>query len=80
MEAHWKKSYIVVGWFPGTLVEPIEACMWYFDEQEFLPLLKRQIAQLRGWRQFLSLKTVQAFGLYKVGKDSVDRTDEANLM
>lgn len=65
-EIHWKKSYIVVGWFPGTLVEPIEACMWYFDDNEFLPSLKRQISQLRGWRQFLSLKTVQAFGLYKV--------------
>lgn len=80
MESHWKKSYIVVGWFPGTLVEPIEACMWYFDEQEFLPSLKRQIAQLRGWRQFLSLKTVQAFGLYKVREASVGHTKEAKLM
>lgn len=63
---HWNKPFIVVGRFQGRQAAPHEACMWYFDEKDFLSALRRQIHHLRGWRRWASFKSVIAFGLYKV--------------
>ena len=53
-------SFIVVGWFPGKLMEPMEVCMWYDNPEKFLSELHHHINVLRGWKRYLSLNTVQA--------------------
>ena len=58
--------FLVVGWFPGKLQEPIEICVQVEDVTCFLSELHEAIQKSRGWRYYLSLKTVDAFGLYKV--------------
>lgn len=60
-----KNIWIVIGWFPAEISEPIETCVIVEDPGHFLPELKRHITGLRGWRSVLSFKSVQGFGLYK---------------
>lgn len=73
-------SFVVIGWFPGKLMEPVEVCLWYSRPEKFLDDLRKGIHKLRGWRRFLSLKTVQGFGLYKVSSAAMPRLDRlANI-
>lgn len=62
-----KSVFIVVGWFPSELHEPIEIYVRVDNLEYFLPDLKMHIMALRGWRSLFSFKSVQGFGLYKVG-------------
>ena len=57
--------WVIVGWFPTELSEPVETCVIVDDPGHFLPDLKKHITGLRGWRSLLSFKSVQGFGLYK---------------
>lgn len=63
--------FIVIGWFPDELHEPIEIFARIENVEHFLPELKRHIAALRGWRSILSFKSVQGFDLYKVASPSL---------
>lgn len=60
-----KSVFIVVGWFPSELHEPIEIYVRVDNLEHFLPDLKMHIMALRGWRSLFSFKSVQGFGLYK---------------
>lgn len=60
-----KSIWIIIGWFPAEVSEPIETCVIVQDPGHFLPDLKAHITGLRGWRSIFSFKSVQGFGLYK---------------
>ena len=60
-----KSIWIIIGWFPAEVSEPIETCVIVQDPGHFLPDLKAHITGLRGWRSVFSFKSVQGFGLYK---------------
>jgi hypothetical protein len=59
--------YVVVGWFSRHALDPRERLITFTDKREFFKGLKSGIRDIRGWRAILSLKSVQGFGLYKVG-------------
>jgi hypothetical protein len=58
--------YIVIGWFHRSAGDPKERIL-QFDEPEHLFIsLRKGERQLRGYREYLSLKSLRGFGLYKV--------------
>ena len=62
-----KPAFVILGWFPKQLLEPLETCVLVEEDRSyFLPDLKKHITALRGWRSLLSFKTVQGFSLYEV--------------
>ena len=65
-----KSIWIIIGWFPAEVSEPIETCVIVQDPGHFLPDLKAHITGLRGWRSIFSFKSVQGFGLYKDRKST----------
>lgn len=79
-----KSIWIIIGWFPAEVSEPIETCVIVQDPGHFLPDLKAHITGLRGWRSVFSFKSVQGFGLYKcrpqqIGHVSHHTTELENL-
>ena len=58
--------YVVVGWFPRKAHDPTEVLLTLGHKAQLFRKLRSCIRGLRGWRTFLSLKSVQGFGLYKV--------------
>jgi hypothetical protein len=58
--------YIVIGWFHRSAADPNERIL-QFDQPEHLFIsLRKGESQVRGYREYLSLKSLQGFGLYKV--------------
>jgi hypothetical protein len=58
--------YIVIGWFHRSAGDPKERIL-QFDEPEHLFIsLRKGEGQVRGYREYLSLKSLRGFGLYKV--------------
>lgn len=49
--------FIVVGLFDSDVIEPLEVCLRILPQEKahFLPILREQIAILRGWRSLSSL-------------------------
>ncbi len=60
-------GYIIVGWFPRGSLNPREKLLRFNERTDIFKQMRRTIRSVRGWRRFLSLKSLHSFGLYKVG-------------
>lgn len=59
-------SYIILGWFPRGSLDPKEKLLKLNGETNLFKEMKKGIRSVRGWRRFLSLKSLHNFGLYRV--------------
>ncbi|KAG0646098.1 hypothetical protein D0Z07_8276 [Hyphodiscus hymeniophilus] len=58
-------SYIVIGWFRRSAADPTERILQFDNEKELFQALRHGEHDVRGWREFFSLKSLKGFGLYK---------------
>lgn len=58
-------SYIVVGWFRRCTSDPKERILQYEKPEDLFKVLRRGEQDIRGWRRWVSLKGLRAYGLYK---------------
>jgi hypothetical protein len=58
--------YIVIGWFSAVSSNPIEQIIQFDKEEKLFLVLRQGERDVRGWREYFSLKGLQGFGLYKV--------------
>lgn len=58
--------YLVIGVFAKDETEPYERLVRLGDDMKFFNVLHREVKALRGWKRFLSLKSLSGFGLYRV--------------
>ena len=60
------QPYIVIGWFLRSASDPKERILQFEREEQLFHILRQGEGDVRGWRRFISLKSLQGFGLYKV--------------
>ena len=60
--------YIVIGWFRRSAADPSERIVEFEDAKEIFQALRRGEFNVRGWREYFSLKSLKGFGLYKVSQ------------
>jgi hypothetical protein len=58
--------YIVIGWFLRSASDPKERILEFEKPEHLFKILRHGESDVRGWRRFLSLKSLKGFGLYKV--------------
>jgi hypothetical protein len=58
--------YIIIGWFSQGSLDPKEKLLRLKNETVLFEQMRQGAKSLRGWRMFLSLKSLHSFGLYKV--------------
>ena len=58
--------YIVIGWFRRAAADPTERILEFEDGKELFKALREGEFNVRGWREYFSLKSLKGFGLYKV--------------
>jgi hypothetical protein len=66
MRGEGASGYIVIGWFARGSLDPRERLLRLRGEAELFTQMRKTIRSVRGWRRFLSLKSLHSFGLYKV--------------
>ncbi|KAA8565356.1 hypothetical protein MFRU_045g00550 [Monilinia fructicola] len=57
--------YLILGYFPTSTLDPHETYLALHTPTSLFPSLHRAEHNLRGYRRFLSLKSLAGFGLYK---------------
>jgi hypothetical protein len=60
-----QKEYLVVGWFSRGSTDPKEQILEFEDTAMFKEL-RSTIRGIRGWHEYISLKSLSGFGLYTV--------------
>jgi hypothetical protein len=60
------KPYLVIGWFPKSASDPKERILEFDLPEHLFRILRHGEGDVRGWRRFVSLKSLKGFGLYKV--------------
>lgn len=60
------QPYIVIGWFLRSASDPKERILEFEDGKDLFKILRHGESDVRGWREFFSLKSLKGFGLYKV--------------
>jgi len=60
------KPYIVIGWFLSSASDPKEKILEFDMPEHLFHILRHGEGDVRGWRRFISLKSLKGFGLYKV--------------
>ncbi|KAL3439787.1 hypothetical protein BJX65DRAFT_315417 [Aspergillus insuetus] len=65
--AQHEKTYLVIGWFPRGSTHPHERMLVWTKDEDLIIFqnLRATIRRIRGWREYLSLKSVSGFGIYK---------------
>ena len=58
--------FIIVGWFARGSSDPYERLIKLKDEQNLFKQLRKKISFIRGWREYVSLRSLRGFGLYEV--------------
>jgi hypothetical protein len=58
--------YVIIGWFSKGSSDPYEKLLTLKDDEALFKQLRKGVRSVRGWREYLSLKSLQRFGLYKV--------------
>jgi hypothetical protein len=58
--------YIVIGWFRRSASDPKERILQFDKTEQFFGVLRSGERDVRSWRGYFSLKSLQGFGLYKV--------------
>jgi hypothetical protein len=58
--------YIVVGWFHRSAGDPKERILQFEQPEQLFVSMRKGESQVRGYREYLSLKSLRGFGLYKV--------------
>jgi hypothetical protein len=66
--------YIVIGWFHRSAGDPKERILQFDDPEHLFISLRKGERQVRGYREYLSLKSLRGFGLYKARLPSKLRT------
>jgi hypothetical protein len=67
-----QSSYIVVGWFRRYESDPNERILQFDHPEQLFSIIRKGEREVRGWRGYLSLKSLQGFGLYKVRESTHD--------
>ena len=60
------QPYIVIGWFLRSASDPKERVLEFEEERDLFKVLRHGENDVRGWREFFSLKSLKGFGLYQV--------------
>lgn len=58
--------YIVVGWFHRSAGDPKERILQFEEPEQLFASMRKGEGQVRGYREYFSLKSLRGFGLYKV--------------
>lgn len=58
--------YIVIGWFRKCASDPKERILEFENEEDLFKVMRRGEKNVRGYREYFSLKSLKGFGLYKV--------------
>ena len=58
--------FLIIGWFSGGSSDPYERQVEFKDDEHLFTRLRQEERRIRGWRVYLSLKSLSQFGLYKV--------------
>ena len=58
--------YIVIGWFHRSAGDPMERILQFEQPEQLFHSMRRGEYQVRGYREYFSLKSLRGFGLYKV--------------
>jgi hypothetical protein len=61
-----QNRYIVVGWFSRGSTDPKEKILGLEEDVTIFKELQRTIRGIRGWHEYVSLKSLSGFGLYVV--------------
>jgi hypothetical protein len=64
------KPYIVVGWFHRSAGDPKERILQFERPEQLFRAMRKGEYQVRGYREYISLKSLRGFGLYKVSSPS----------
>jgi hypothetical protein len=64
------KPYIVIGWFRRSTNDPKELILQFEKSEQLFSVLRSGERDVRGWRDYCSMKSLQGFGLYQVGARS----------
>jgi hypothetical protein len=64
-------GYIVIGWFPRGSLDPKEKLLRINRGTSLFKQMRKGIRSVRGWRRYISLKSLHSFGLYKVSTSSI---------
>ncbi|KAN0112929.1 hypothetical protein V8E51_005880 [Hyaloscypha variabilis] len=59
------KPYIVVGWFHRSAGDPKERILQFERPEQLFRAMRKGEYQVRGYREYISLKSLRGFGLYK---------------
>lgn len=58
--------YIVIGWFHRSAGDPKERILQFEQPEQLFACMRKGEGQVRGYREYFSLKSLMGFGLYKV--------------
>jgi hypothetical protein len=58
--------YIVIGWFHRSAGDPKERILQFEQPEQLFTSMRKGEYQVRGYREYFSLKSLRGFGLYKV--------------
>jgi hypothetical protein len=71
--------YIVIGWFHRSAGDPKERILQFKQPEQLFASMRKGESQVRGYREYLSLKSLRGFGLYKVRSTPVSVYDEIDI-
>lgn len=65
-----QKPYIVIGWFNRTASDPNERILQFNRPEELFKYMRKGERNVRGYKKYISLRSLRGFGLYKVSSAS----------
>ena len=71
--------YIVIGWFHRSAGDPMERILCFDRPEQLFSAIRKGEYQVRGYREFFSLKSLRGFGLYKVSSSPNTHLRQATL-
>lgn len=58
--------FLIIGWFAKGSTDPNERLITLEDDENLFKQIRKRVKFIRGWREYISLKSLCRFGLYKV--------------
>jgi hypothetical protein len=59
-------AFLVVGWFSKGSSDPYERSITLKSDVSLFKQLRKEVDSIRGWREYISLKSLCGFSLYEV--------------
>ncbi|ERF71211.1 hypothetical protein EPUS_07894 [Endocarpon pusillum Z07020] len=57
--------FLIIGWFAKGSTDPNERLITLEDDENLFKQIRKRVKFIRGWREYISLKSLCRFGLYK---------------